>query len=92
VFRDLEKASFFWSPAKWENRGALDAWRMSGHYNAGLALVADDVLEHKTHLMESVPQFPNQSRREMTCLRPSIVLKASAVMAKADDAPSPRSP
>jgi hypothetical protein len=55
VFRDLEKARFFWSPAKWENRDALDEWRMSSRYNAGLALEAESVLEHKTHLMESVP-------------------------------------
>jgi hypothetical protein len=58
VYRDVEKVSFFWSPAKWDNRGALDEWRTSDRYNAGLALLADDVLEHKTHLMESVPEFP----------------------------------
>jgi hypothetical protein len=57
VFRDLEKASFFWSPAKWDNRDALDEWRMNSRYSAGLALVAEDVFEHTTHVMESIPEF-----------------------------------
>lgn len=58
LFRDLEKPGFFWSPAKWESRDTLNEWRTSARYNTALSVVKDDVLEHVTHLMEKVPEFP----------------------------------
>ncbi len=58
LFRDLEKLGLFWSPAKWESRDTLNEWRTSTRYNIALSIVKDDVLEHVTHLMENVPEFP----------------------------------
>lgn len=58
LFRDLEKPAFFWSPAKWESRDKLNEWRTNARYKTALSVVKDDVLEHVTHLMENVPEFP----------------------------------
>ena len=58
LFRDLEKPGLFWSPAKWESRDELDKWRKGARYNAALFVLTNDVLEHLTHLMEDVPEFP----------------------------------
>lgn len=58
LYRDLEKPGFFWSPAKWESRDKLNEWRTSARYKTALSVVQDDVLEHVTHLMENVPEFP----------------------------------
>lgn len=60
LFKDLEKPGFFWSPAKWENSDTLNDWRTSANYKAAVSLITDDILEHATHLMESVPEFQPQ--------------------------------
>ena len=58
LFRDLDKPGVFWSPAKWENRDVLDEWRADDRYSAALSILRDDVLEHLTHVMEDIPEFP----------------------------------
>jgi heme-degrading monooxygenase HmoA len=58
LFRDLEKPVFFWSPAMWECEDRLNEWRTSDRYHAALSVVKADVLEHVTHLMENIPEFP----------------------------------
>jgi|SRR6516162_6335218 hypothetical protein len=64
LFRDLEKPGVFWPPARWESRDTLklNEWRTSVRYNTALSVVKEDVLEHVTHLMENVPEFPPQCR------------------------------
>lgn len=58
LFRDLEKPGLFWSPAMWESRDALNEWRAGARYNTALSVIKDDILDHVTHLMENVPEFP----------------------------------
>lgn len=60
LFQDLGESGLFWSPAKWESRDTLDEWRKSDRYKAALAVIKEDVFEHVTHLMESVPEYPPQ--------------------------------
>jgi quinol monooxygenase YgiN len=57
LFRDLEKQDLFWSPQKWENREALEAWRNGSVFRSAAAQVKEDVSEQFTHLMEDVPGF-----------------------------------
>lgn len=58
LFQDLEEQSLFWSPEKWQSRKALDAWRNGGAYRSTLEAVKDDVLEHVTHVMKDLSDFP----------------------------------
>ena len=58
LFRDLDNLALFWSPEKWENREALDAWRSGDAYRSALVILKRDVVDHVTHVMQDVPGFP----------------------------------
>jgi heme-degrading monooxygenase HmoA len=57
MYRDLDDPNLFWSPAKWESREALDAWRGGDAYRSTLVNLQEDVSDHVTHLMQDVPRF-----------------------------------
>jgi Antibiotic biosynthesis monooxygenase len=57
VYRDLDKPSVFWSPAKWESLEALESWRGGQAYANALASLEGDIIDHETHVMEEVPGF-----------------------------------
>jgi heme-degrading monooxygenase HmoA len=57
IYRDLDEPNLFWSPAKWESREALDAWRGGDAYRSTLVNLQEDVSDHVTHLMQDVPRF-----------------------------------
>jgi heme-degrading monooxygenase HmoA len=61
VYRDLDDQNLFWSPAKWESREALDAWRGGNAYRSALAILNEDASDHVTHLMQDVPGFSPQT-------------------------------
>ncbi|MGH2573967.1 MAG: antibiotic biosynthesis monooxygenase [Actinomycetota bacterium] len=58
--RDLESPGLFWSPTRWDSREALEAWRTGSRYATCLEAVGEDVMEHRTHIMDVVEGFPPQ--------------------------------
>jgi heme-degrading monooxygenase HmoA len=60
LYRDLESPGLFWSPTRWESREGLEAWRAGSRYASCLEAVREDVIEHRTHVMEAVECSPAQ--------------------------------
>lgn len=58
LYRDLESPGLFWSPTRWDSREALEAWRTGSRYASCLEAVGEDVMEHRTHIMDVVEGFP----------------------------------
>lgn len=58
LYRDLNDAARFWSPARWEGPETLAEWRGSEAYAAALTSIAEDVGDHQGHVMAAVPGFP----------------------------------
>lgn len=54
LYRDLDAEGLFWSPTRWDSREALEDWWDSSRYATALKNVADDVIEHETHVMTAV--------------------------------------
>jgi hypothetical protein len=61
LYRDLEEMGLFWSPAKWESLETLRKWRSSNAYGSVVQSLADDVMDHQSHVMIDVPGFLPQT-------------------------------
>jgi hypothetical protein len=61
LYRDLEEPGIFWSPAKWESLEALREWRSGEAYDRVVLSLADDIVDHESHIMTEVPEFLPQS-------------------------------